>query len=167
MRKQLANILTISRIVVSTILIYCPIFGAPFWILYAWCGLSDVLDGYVARKTDSASERGAMLDSVADLVFLGVWLEKIIPVITLPSWLWACVILVSLIKIVLFFVGRIRHHQWLDSHTISNKATGILLFLLPVVIQFVPATIPALVVCAVMMWSLVEDGMLLFKARKE
>lgn len=68
MRKQIANILTISRIVVSTILIYCPIFGVPFWILYSWCGLSDVLDGYVARKTDSASERGA---TTADAVQFG------------------------------------------------------------------------------------------------
>lgn len=157
MRKQIANILTISRIVVAMILCYCPIFGLPFWILYAWCGISDVLDGYVARKTGSASERGATLDSIADFIFVGVWLYKIIPAISLPAWIWVMVIVIALVKCTILMINSIRNHQMTMPHSISNKVTGVLLFLFPITIQFVPAIIPALVVCAAAIWSTIND----------
>ena len=46
--------------------------AADFWaaILFAAASASDFLDGYLARRTGSATEFGAMLDSIADKVLI-------------------------------------------------------------------------------------------------
>lgn len=47
---------------------------AVFWTLYLLCGLSDVLDGAVARLTGTVSRLGERLDTLADIIFVAVWL---------------------------------------------------------------------------------------------
>ena len=72
MRKQTANIITISRILSCIYLLFCPVFFISFYIMYLFCGITDMADGIVARKTKSTSELGARLDTVADSVFVAV-----------------------------------------------------------------------------------------------
>ena len=72
MRKQLANIITSCRILLSIILLFCPLFSIIFYIMYLFCGITDMVDGTIARKTKSVSELGARLDTVADSVFVAV-----------------------------------------------------------------------------------------------
>ena len=81
MRKQIANIITSSRILCSICLLLCPVFSVTFYIMYLFCGITDMVDGTIARKTKSASESGARLDSVADIVFVAVCFAKILPLI--------------------------------------------------------------------------------------
>ncbi|MBQ5555857.1 MAG: CDP-alcohol phosphatidyltransferase family protein, partial [Erysipelotrichaceae bacterium] len=50
MRKNLANIITFTRILGTLCLIFLTPLTLPFFVVYIWCGLSDVLDGFVARK---------------------------------------------------------------------------------------------------------------------
>ena len=52
-----------------------------FFAIYALTGLTDVLDGWIARKMGSASQFGAKLDSVADLIFYAVMLIMIFPIL--------------------------------------------------------------------------------------
>ena len=70
-RKQIANIITISRILSSIYLLLSPVFCISFYIVYLFCGITDMVDGTIARKTKSVSELGARLDTVADSVFHG------------------------------------------------------------------------------------------------
>ena len=70
-----------------------------FYVLYILCGISDMIDGTVARKTNSATERGAKIDTAADLVFVAVSLIKILPAIHIPRWLWIWGAAIALIKI--------------------------------------------------------------------
>lgn len=53
-----------------------------FFVVYTMCCLSDVLDGYVARKTKTTSKCGEGLDSVADFVFIAILLVVFIPFFT-------------------------------------------------------------------------------------
>ena len=73
MIKHIANILTGCRILGSILLLFFPVFSLAFYIIYLLCGFSDMIDGTIARKTNSASEFGAKLDTVADLVFVAVF----------------------------------------------------------------------------------------------
>ena len=70
MKKHIANIITGSRIVLSLPLLFIPLTSAWFYAFYLLCGLSDIIDGTVARRTKSASEFGARLDTVSDFVFM-------------------------------------------------------------------------------------------------
>lgn len=66
MVKQTANIITGFRIVGSIFLLPLSVFTLEFYIVYLLCGLSDMIDGTIARKTDSVSELGSKLDTIAD-----------------------------------------------------------------------------------------------------
>ena len=69
---MMANVITGLRILVSAVLLFCPVFSPIFYVLYLIAGLSDMADGIVARKTNSVSEFGSRLDGVADFVFAAV-----------------------------------------------------------------------------------------------
>ena len=96
----MANLITCCRILLSLLLLFFPALSPGFYGLYLAAGLSDMLDGYVARRTNSASPLGAKLDSMADLVFLAVCLIKLLPVLALPVWLWVWVGLIALLRLV-------------------------------------------------------------------
>ena len=68
--KSVANIVTCFRIVGSIVLLPISVFSLEFYITYLLCGLSDMIDGTIARKTNSASEFGSKLDTVADIIFV-------------------------------------------------------------------------------------------------
>ena len=88
MIKNVANILTSFRIVGSVLLLFFPVFSEAFYSIYLLCGFSDMIDGTIARKTNSVSEFGSKLDTVADIVFVAVSLIKLLPTIHIPEWLW-------------------------------------------------------------------------------
>ena len=62
----MANTITFFRIAASIVLLSCPVFSPAFYTLYIAAGLSDMLDGYVARKSNTDSRFGARLDTIAD-----------------------------------------------------------------------------------------------------
>ncbi len=72
---MLANAITGLRILVSVVLLVCPVFSPIFYTLYLIAGLSDIVDGIIARSTNSVSEFGSGFDSIADLVFVAVCLR--------------------------------------------------------------------------------------------
>ena len=88
MIKNVANILTGFRILGSILLLFFPVFSEAFYSIYLLCGFSDMIDGTIARTTNSASELGAKMDTVADLVFVAVSLIKLLSTIHIPGWLW-------------------------------------------------------------------------------
>ena len=66
-RLSIADMITLLRIAGTILLLFFPALSPAFFILYALTGLTDVLDGWIARRTKTASDFGARLDSVADL----------------------------------------------------------------------------------------------------
>ena len=149
MKKHIANIITGSRIVFSLSLLFIPLSSAWFYALYLFCGFSDMIDGAVARRTKSANEFGARLDTVSDFVFLSVALIKFLPHLHIPVWLWIWIGIIALIKLGNVVWGFIRTKKLISSHTVLNKVSGLLLFLLPVTISFVDLTYTLPVVCTV------------------
>ncbi len=87
MKNQIANIITGSRILCSILILFCPVFSVWFYATYLLCGFTDMVDGTIARKTNTISEFGARLDTVVDFVFVVVSLIKLLPSIHIPIWL--------------------------------------------------------------------------------
>ena len=136
MKKHIANIVTACRILGSMLLWFFPAFSIKFYIIYIICGFSDMIDGTIARKTNSTSEMGAKIDTAADLAFVAVSLIKILPTITIPQWLWIWGAVIAIIKIGNILWGYVSAKQFLSLHTMMNKITGLLLFLLPLTLSF-------------------------------
>jgi len=157
MRKQIANIITSIRILCSICLLLCPVFSVVFYIVYLFCGITDMVDGRIARKTKSVSETGARLDTVADIVFVAVCFVKILPLIQLPTWLWIWIVVIAAIKIVNVVWGLICNKKLLSIHTILNKATGFLLFLFPLTLSFIEPMYSSVTVCSLATVSAINE----------
>ena len=142
----------------SIVLLFCPVFSPAFYAFYIAAGLSDMLDGFVARKTDSVSKLGARLDTIADFVFVVVCLIKLLPVLHIPAWLYAWIGIIALIKVVNIISGLAVQKKLVAVHSVMNKATGVLLFLLPLTLPAVPLKYTAIVVCAAATFAAIQEG---------
>ena len=158
MTKHIANILTGCRIFGSILLLFFPTFSLEFYITYILCGFSDMIDGIIARKTNSTSKFGSQLDTIADLIFVVVSLFKLLPAIHIPQWLWIWGGVIAIIKISNIIWGYITEKEFISLHTIMNKVTGLLLFLLPLTISFVELKYIAIVVCSIATLSAIHEG---------
>ena len=158
MKKQIANIITSCRILGSIGLLFCSVFSACFYGLYIFCGLTDMVDGTVARKTGAASSFGARLDTVADFLFVIASFVKLIPVIRIPVWTWVWVAVIAVVKLVNLFWGILGRKQIPSLHTIANKATGLCLFLLPLTMPFADLRYTAPVVCVIATIAAIQEG---------
>ncbi len=107
MTKRIANILTSCRILGSVLLLFFPAFSLGFYIIYFFCGFSDMLDGTIARKTNTVSSFGSKLDTIADFVFIAVCAVKILPVINISIWLWIWIVIIAIIKTANIVLGFI------------------------------------------------------------
>ena len=157
MIKNVANILTGFRILGSILLFFFPVFSEAFYGIYLLCGFSDMIDGTIARKTNSTSEFGSKLDTVADLVFVAVSLIKILPTINIPIWLLIWGIIIAIIKIGNIIWGYISQKQFVALHTIINKITGFLLFLLPITLSFIETKYSFTVVFSIATFAAIQE----------
>ena len=153
-----ANIITGCRIVFSAALLFCPVFSPVFYILYLAAGITDIIDGTVARKTNTVSKFGERLDSAADMIFVLVCFIRLIPVLEIPQWLYAWIAVIVLIRIVNIISGFVIQKRFVILHTTMNKLTGALLFMLPLTFQFVALSYSAAVVCCFATFSAVQEG---------
>ena len=158
MTKHIANILTGCRIFGSILLLFSPVFSLKFYITYLLCGFSDMIDGTIARKTNSTSKSGSQLDTIADLIFAAVSFFKLLPAIYIPGWLWIRGGVIAVIKISNIIWGYVSKKQFISLHTIMNKITGLLLFILPLTISFVELKSAAIAVCSFATFSAIQEG---------
>ena len=154
----MANIITGCRILCSILLLFFPAFSLDFYITYLLCGFSDMVDGIIARKTNSTSKFGSQLDTIADLIFVVVSLFKLLPAIHIPQWLWIWGGVIAVIKISNIIWGYVSKKQFISLHTIMNKVTGFLLFLSPLAISFVELKYIAIIVCSIATLSAIQEG---------
>lgn len=128
---MIANMITLSRILFSVLLLVFSPNSYAFAALYLLCGLTDALDGFAARKLHTESERGAMLDSVSDLFFAVIYAVRVLPLLSIPLWIWIWTAVIAVIKAAGIMIASKRAHKISIAHSFGNKLTGILLFLLP------------------------------------
>ena len=158
MGKHIANILTGCRIFGSILLLFFPALSAGFLITYILCGFSDMIDGTIARKTNSTSKLGSQLDTIADFIFVVVSLFKLLPAIHIPGWLWIWGSVIAVIKISNIIWGYVSEKQFIARHTVMNKVTGLLLFLFPFTLSFVKLKYSSIVVCSIATFSAIQEG---------
>ena len=166
MKKHIANIITGTRIAFSLPLLLIPLSSAWFYALYLLCGFSDMVDGTVARRTNSASEFGARLDTVSDFVFMTVALIKFLPYLHIPIWLWIWIGIIAMMKLGNAAWGFVRTREIAFPHTVLNKVTGFLLFLLPMTIRFIELTYTLPFVCAVATAAAIHEVYFTYSEKK-
>lgn len=154
----MANIITFVRVVCSVAILFCPALSTPFYILYITAGFTDMIDGTVARRTGTVSEFGSKLDTAADFVLVAVCLIKLIPVLDIPLWLLIWIAIIALIKIINVISGFVMRKKLVVAHTLMNKVTGVLLFILPLTLSFMDLKYSGAFVSTVATFAAIQEG---------
>lgn len=162
------NLITLVRIVGAVILIFIEPMSPAFFVIYTLCGVSDALDGFVARHTCMVSSVGAMLDSVADILFYAIMLLKIFPILReiLPVWVWYCLGLVLAVRLAAYVIAGVKYHRFASLHTYLNKLTGFMVFVIPYFLKARFAVYFCVSVCIVGFISSLEE-MVIHICRRE
>ena len=157
--KRLPNVISVLRIAGSIGLLFCDVAGWLFWTLYALCGISDMVDGPLARNLQAESKTGAVLDSVADIVFVACCAIRLLPVLEIPAWLWIWAGAIVIIKMVNQISALFVFKRFCFPHTWANKLTGFLLFL--TVPTMFWSMIPISIVAALATFAALQEGHLI------
>lgn len=156
-QSRLPNIISASRGVAAIVMLFFSTFSVPFWFLYCWGGISDMIDGPIARKLHSVSELGSRIDSISDLIFVISSAIIVIPTFTLPLWIWLWIAGIGIIKTICIVCHSCRNHKFEIPHSKTNKLTGFLLFCLPFSLNWIGAVVPSIIVCTAASLSALED----------
>ncbi|ASA25768.1 CDP-alcohol phosphatidyltransferase family protein [Paenibacillus donghaensis] len=165
-QKHIPNALSALRILCSLLLLMVQPLSAMFFGIYIVCGISDVLDGYTARRTNSASPLGANVDSIADAVFTAALLAVFLPLLSLPLWIICWIAAVTLVRLGSLLVGYIKYRALSFLHTYANKATGLMLFSFPFLYSLFGLTATLIVICGLASCSAVEELIINLKSKE-
>ena len=156
--KNIANYISISRAIMSIILLIPETFSIAFYIIYIYCGISDMLDGFIARISKSEREIGAKLDSVSDIVFAIVATIKILPSLNLTNEIIVWLAFIIFIKIVNVISSYIYYKKIALPHTTLNRITGFILFITPFMIDIISLKVFEFIICCVATFAAVQEG---------
>lgn len=117
-----------------------------------------MMDGAVARKTKTCSEFGARLDTVADFTFVVVCLIKLLSTLVIPVWLSIWIAVIALVKVSNIVTGYVMRKRFVAVHSVMNKVTGILLFILPLTLRALNLNYSGVVVCAAATLAAMQEG---------
>ena len=161
--KRIPNLLSMSRIVLCLPWLLVDAMTLPFWTLYVIAGLTDMLDGFLARRWGVESKFGARLDSLADFVFVLAVGYRLFPCLKLPATLWMMTGLIALVKTVNAISSYVIKHKIEFLHTKVNKLTGFFLFIGMMTIgqsYFIPV---AWIIASIALFAAIQEGHLIRK----
>ena len=156
--KHLPNAITALRFLGALCLLFFKVGSVTFWVIYSVCGLSDMLDGYLARRFRCESKTGALLDSMADLVFVACCCYKLLPTLAFPKWLWIWAGAIVVIKVINQISALVICKKCVFPHTIANKVTGALLFVGVPLTMFLESNVPMIIIAVVATFAAVQEG---------
>ena len=156
--KSLPNAISALRYLGAVCLLFFGVESCAFWVIYFVCGLSDMADGYLARKLGCESKVGALLDSLADLVFVVCCCFKLIPAVEFPKWLWIWGGVIVATKIINQISALVMYNKCIFPHTIVNKVTGVLLFVGVPITLWINSIVPIIIIAVVATFAAVQEG---------
>ncbi len=163
MKGMIANAITGSRIVVSLMMLLFPAYSPWFNTCYLLAGVTDMVDGTIARKLGTCSEFGERFDTVADFVFVVVAAFKLLPVINIGPVIWLWIGIIAVIKVINIVIGFVQHKKIVAVHSWTNRITGLLLFILPLSIYVIDIKYSTAAVCVLATFAAIHEGYLIMK----
>ena len=163
--KNLPNSITVMRMVGTVSLLFTKPMSLLFYIVYCITGLTDVLDGFFARKLKVSSDFGAKLDSIADLLFYSVMIILLIPVLweKLHKSIWVAVVLILGLRLTAYLLSAIKYKKFASSHSILNKITGLCVFAIPFVLLTPFPSIICWIIAVIGFFSSFDEMMMYIK----
>ena len=121
--RLIPNALTLSRLVLCPIIVYCHRMGHTSWAigLFALAGFSDFLDGYVARRFGLETEFGALFDPVCDKLLALAFFTFLMTLGSCPPWFLGMLLAIVLLQ----SLGFLLIHFSPDSVRLPLRTSGL------------------------------------------
>lgn len=155
--RYLPNTITAFRVLCALLLLLFEPMSAGFLITHAFGSLSDAADGYLARKYQLQTSRGAIFDSIADALYVLVLLVVMIPYLEWPGWIVAWIAAIVVVRLVAVSLGFARFHALVFLHTYANKVTGAVILAVPFFVLIFDPIPVMFAVCCLATISAVEE----------
>ena len=164
---NLPNGITMLRVGIIPVLFFLLSDPGRMWsliiaILFIMAALTDLLDGYVARKYHIVTNIGKFLDPIADKIIVNAAMILMIPIGRIPAWI------VSLIIIRDFIVDGIRtiatsEGMIIDASKLGKRKTLCQIFAISALIIHYPfigadAHIVGMVILYIALWLTIHSG---------
>jgi len=146
-KPGIADCVTLFRIPCAAAMLLFSPNTAAFQALYLIAGLSDMIDGHIARKTSTASDRGAKLDTLADCVFALCAVYSLILWLKIPAALLCWAAGIACLKLLSGIIGWRLHHRLLSVHSPWNKAAGLVCYLMPGSLPWISISTSGTIAC--------------------
>ena len=164
--KHIPNILTGLRILCSALLLATPVYSSRFYLFYLVCGVTDFLDGRLARRLHAASKAGASLDNIADYTLLTSTAIRVLPTLEIETWslIWGICMLIA--HVTSSIIAWVKYKRVVVLHTLANKLLGGAVYAIPLLAGFGNQTILISTVSAFMCFSVPEEIYLLLTSKQ-
>ncbi|MEK3748501.1 CDP-alcohol phosphatidyltransferase family protein [Paenibacillus sp. FSL E2-8871] len=166
MMKGIPNGITFGRIILAMLLLFLDPLSLAFLVIYILCGVTDLIDGPIARMTNTTSSLGAKLDSAADTILIAVSLFTLYPLLGLTLEIMIWIFMIAVIRLTSIGVALRRFKTYASIHTYGNKLTGLLLFITPLWLLHIDHTIWNVFVCIIATISAVEEFIIQFTSKQ-
>jgi cardiolipin synthase len=122
---NLPNILTLIRVLLIPVFVILIINKSFGWsiVIFAVAGITDGIDGMVARITHKRTELGAYLDPIADKLLLIAAFVTLAIIEILPSWLTVIVVTRDVIILLGFLVFILINYRPKIQPSLVSKVT--------------------------------------------
>ena len=165
---NLPNSITMLRVGIIPVLFFLLSDPGRMWsliiaILFIMAALTDLLDGYVARKYHIVTNIGKFLDPIADKIIVNAAMILMIPIGRIPAWI------VSLIIIRDFIVDGIRtiatsEGMIIDASKLGKRKTLCQIFAISALMIHYPfigadAHIVGMVILYIALWLTIHSGL--------
>lgn len=140
-RKEfIPNILTLFRVLITPVCLYFILSTGPYYSLYALilfiiASLTDLIDGWYARKYDVMTEFGKFLDPLADKILV-MAMFIVFGLKDLAPWWMIGIILFRDIFITLLRSVMIHKGESMNTSKFAKKKTGIQMFMIYLILFF-------------------------------
>ena len=156
--KHIPNIITISRIAASMLLLFTINYPVLFICIFLYAGISDVLDGILARKMKINSRLGAGLDSAADfLLFIIILICMVIELGDRLNHFYPLLIGIAAIRLFSLGYAAMKYHCFLILHTWGNKITGLAIYASIIIYKITAWESAFYIVALIAMLSAIEE----------
>ena len=145
--RTVPNLLSFGRLAVTPVLGWLILTGHTNYAggLFGLMGISDYLDGYIARRTNTVTDLGTTLDPISDRVLAMTAITTMMMADLLPLWMGIPVLLRDAVLSVVFLALSRRGFGKPKVLRVGKTATFALFFALPALILGDPLRTPGLI----------------------
>lgn len=151
------NALSVARVPLSLSILFVRPFSAWFFLLYVLCGITDALDGFIARRYHAESQLGAVLDSIADFVFFLSALYVFLTAIAIPPVLVIWALSLVIVRGAGLIAAFSKFQSWAALHTYAYKTVGFVFFCFPLFYMLMGAGMAGTILCGIATYATAEE----------